>query len=128
MEEHLGTGRRKKAVASVRIRQGKGDITVNKRPFNEYFPLEVQQDTVLSPFKVIGDNKKYDLIVKTSGGGINGQVIALRLAIARALVTIDEGLQGSFKELGYLTRDPRRRERKKYGQPGARKKFQFAKR
>jgi small subunit ribosomal protein S9 len=128
MEEYLGTGRRKKAVASVRMRRGKGEIVVNNRKMEEYFPIAEQQGAVLAPFKLIGDNKGFDLLVKTSGGGINGQSIALRLAIARALSKLDEKLQPELKELGYLTRDPRRREREKYGQPGARKRFQFAKR
>ena len=128
MEEYLGTGRRKKAVASVRMRRGKGEVVVNNRKMEEYFPLEEQQNAVLAPFKLIGDHKGFDLLVRTSGGGINGQAIALRLAIARALFKLDEKLQPELKELGYLTRDPRRRERKKYGQPGARKRFQFAKR
>lgn len=128
IKETLGTGRRKTAVASVRIRRGNGIIDVNGRLLEEYFPLQIQRDTILSPLQKFGDVSKVDLIIRVKGGGIEGQVIATRLGISRALVQEDETLRGELKSLGYLTRDPRKRERKKYGRAGARKRFQFSKR
>ena len=128
IKEFIGVGRRKKAVASVRVRKGKGTIGINGRKFEEYFPLAFQRDTILSPLAKFELNDKYDLIVRAKGGGIQAQVIAIRLGIARALVQENEDYRGSFKELGYLTRDPRKKERKKYGLAGARKSFQFSKR
>lgn len=129
MKEYIGIGRRKTAVASVRLRTGgSGKIRVNGKEMNEYFPLMEQQEAILAPlvmFNVVGD---YDLVVRVSGGGISGQMIAMRLGISRALVGQDEDKRGSLKEKGFLTRDPRKRERKKYGLAGARKRFQFSKR
>jgi len=128
VKELIGIGRRKKAVASVRIRKGKGNIDINGKKFEEYFPLSFQRDTILSPLTKFELTGKYDLIVRAKGGGIQAQAIATRLGIARALVLENEDYRGSFKELGYLTRDPRKKERKKYGLAGARKSFQFSKR
>ena len=128
MEEKVATGRRKTAVASVRLRKGSGKVDVNGRKFEEYFPLSLQRETVLSPFKELGGNKSHDMIIRVKGGGIEGQVIATRLGIARALVQENETLQPQFKDLGFLTRDSRMKERKKYGRAGARKRFQFSKR
>jgi small subunit ribosomal protein S9 len=129
VDEQLGTGRRKRATASVRMRPGHGRIEVNGRPFETYFPLELQRQLILSPLVKLQVNAdQYDLIVRVKGGGIEGQAIATRLGIARALVETDANHRHTLKELGYLTRDPRRRERKKYGQPGARKRGQFSKR
>lgn len=128
MKEFIGIGRRKTAVAAVRIRKGKGKIDINGRNFEEYFPLPFQRDIVLSPLSKLDLNGKYDLIIRAKGGGIEGQVVAARLGIARALVKENEDYRGQFKELGYLTRDPRKKERKKYGLAGARKGFQFSKR
>ncbi|NGX52540.1 MAG: 30S ribosomal protein S9 [Candidatus Anoxychlamydiales bacterium] len=128
IKEFIGIGRRKTAVASVRVRKGKGKIDINGKKLEEYFPLAFQRDTILSPltkFELIG---KYDLIVRAKGGGTQAQAIATRLGIARALVLENEEYRGSLKELGYLTRDPRKKERKKYGLAGARKSFQFSKR
>lgn len=127
-EDTVAVGRRKTAVASVRLRPGTGKVNVNGRDLKDYFPIEVQQKTVLSPFQKIGGLKNFDLIVRVSGGGIEGQVIATRLGIARALVSTNEQLRHDLKSCGYLTRDPRKRERKKYGLAGARKRFQFSKR
>lgn len=128
-KEYLGTGRRKTAVSSVRLRPGTGKINVNGRAFEEYFPLEIQRKTILSPVeKFFSSNDKYDLIVRVNGGGIQGQVIATRLGLSRALCQEDEQRKQDLKPLGYLTRDPRKRERKKYGRAGARKRFQFSKR
>ena len=128
MKEHIGTGRRKTAVASVRLRSGSGKIDVNGKDFDVYFPLELQRKTILAPLEKLGTNGQYDLIIRVKGGGIEGQVIAARLGIARALVEQNDQVKPDLKEDGYLTRDSRRRERKKYGHAGARKRFQFSKR
>ncbi|MBS0629210.1 MAG: 30S ribosomal protein S9 [Verrucomicrobia bacterium] len=129
MQEYIGTGRRKTSVSAVRLRaNGTGQIEVNGRKMEEYFPLEIQRDTILSPLKKFNLEQKYDIIIRLKGGGIQGQVIATRLGISRALVSQDETRRPDLKELGYLTRDPRKRERKKYGLAGARKRFQFSKR
>ena len=127
-KEFLGTGRRKTAVASVRLKPGSGKIDVNGRTMEEYFPLELQRRTVLSPLTKFSHADKYDIIIRVKGGGIQGQVIASRLGISRALVGEDEGRRHDLKVLGYLTRDSRKKERKKYGLAGARKRFQFSKR
>lgn len=126
--EIVAIGRRKTAVASVRLRKGTGVVKVNGREMDEYFPLELQRKNILSPFAKLGGNKKYDMVIRVAGGGVEGQSIAVRLGIARALVEQDESMRPELKALGYLTRDPRKRERKKYGRAGARKRFQFSKR
>jgi small subunit ribosomal protein S9 len=126
--EFLGTGRRKTAVARVRLATGSGKITVNGRAFDTYFPLETLRATVSQPLTVTGTSDKLDVRVNVTGGGPNGQAGAVRHGIARALLQFDANLRSSLKKEGFLTRDPRRRERKKYGQPGARKRFQFSKR
>ncbi|MDB6081714.1 MAG: rpsI [Chlamydiia bacterium] len=128
MEENVGTGRRKTAVASVRLRSGKGKIDVNGRAFTEYFPLEIQQLMILAPLAKIGTQGSYDILVRVRGGGIEAQAEAIRLGVARALVQGNETLKHTLKEEGFLTRDSRKKERKKYGQPGARKRYQFSKR
>lgn len=129
MEEFIGTGRRKTSVSSVRLRpNGSGKIDINGRNIEEYFPLEIQRETILSPLKKFDLTGKYDIIIRLKGGGIQGQMIATRLGISRALVLQDETRRPDLKDLGFLTRDPRKRERKKYGLAGARKRFQFSKR
>ena len=128
IKETIGIGRRKTAVASVRMRKGNGIIDINGQTLNEYFTLGIQRDTVLSPLKKFSNPEKYDLIIRIKGGGIEAQAIATRLGISRALVQENEELRPELKSLGYLTRDPRKRERKKYGLKGARKRFQFSKR
>lgn len=128
MEEYVATGRRKTAVSSVRVRPGSGKIDINGRTFEEYFPLEIQRRTILSPFEKMNGNGRYDMIIRVKGGGVEGQVIASRLGIARALLMIDENLHQDFKAQGFLTRDARKKERKKYGHAKARKRFQFSKR
>jgi small subunit ribosomal protein S9 len=128
IEETLATGRRKCAVSSIRVRHGTGKIDVNGREFEEYFPLEIQRAMILAPLKMIDAEKKFDLIIRVNGGGIEGQVIASRLGITRALVKLNENLRHDFKVEGFLTRDPRKKERKKYGHKKARKSFQFSKR
>ena len=126
--EFLGTGRRKTAVARVRLATGSGKITVNRRAFENYFPLETLRATVVQPLTVAGALEKFDVRVNVAGGGPNGQADAVRHGISRALMKFDANLRPPLKAEGLLTRDPRMRERKKYGQPGARKRFQFSKR
>lgn len=128
MEEFIATGRRKTAVSSVRIRPGAGNIDINGRKFEEYFPLEIQRRAILAPFEKLNGNGRYDMIIRVKGGGVEGQVIASRLGIARALLQVDESLHPDFKSQGFLTRDARKKERKKYGRAKARKRFQFSKR
>ena len=126
--EYLGTGRRKTAVARVRLASGTGKITVNGREFENYFPLETLRGVVSQPLTVTGTTEKLDVRVNVTGGGPNGQAGAVRHGIARALLQFDANLRPALKADGLLTRDSRRRERKKYGQPGARKRYQFSKR
>jgi small subunit ribosomal protein S9 len=126
--EFLGTGRRKTSVARVRLATGTGKITVNGRPVENYFLLDTQRSNVTQPLTVTGTADKLDVTVNVSGGGPNGQAGATRHGIARALLKFDANLRPQLKAEGLLTRDPRDRERKKYGQPGARKRFQFSKR
>lgn len=128
LEETLATGRRKTAVASIRLRSGNGTIDINGRKLEEYFPLEIQRKTVFAPFEKLGGHNRYDMIIRVKGGGIEAQAIAIRLGLARALVENDEALRHDFKTHGFLTRDSRKKERKKYGRAGARKRFQFSKR
>jgi len=126
--EFLGTGRRKTSVARVRLATGSGKITVNGRAFDNYFPLETLRATVSGPLTVTGTTDKLDVKVNVTGGGPNGQAGAVRHGIARALLEFDVNLRPALKAEGFLTRDSRAKERKKYGQPGARKRFQFSKR
>ncbi|MBL1280596.1 MAG: 30S ribosomal protein S9 [Fluviicola sp.] len=121
-------GRRKTAVARVYMSKGKGKFTINKRDFKEFFPTAVLQAKILQPFQLTDTEGKYDLNVNVAGGGINGQVEAIRLGISRALVVVSEDNKTLLKAEGLMTRDPRMVERKKPGQPKARKKFQFSKR
>jgi small subunit ribosomal protein S9 len=126
--EFLGTGRRKTAVARVRLASGSGKITVNGRAFEVYFPLDTLRSTASQPLTVTATGDKLDVRVNVAGGGPNGQAGAVRHGISRALLKFDAALRPALKAEGFLTRDPRMRERKKYGQPGARKRFQFSKR
>jgi small subunit ribosomal protein S9 len=128
LAEFLGTGRRKTSIARVRISNGVGGIIVNGKPFEEYCNQEVTQKTVLSPLKVSSMEGKVNVRINVFGGGVLGQAGAIRLGIARALCEMDIGLRAALKKAGYLTRDGRKKERKKPGQPGARKRFQFSKR
>jgi len=123
-QEFLGTGRRKTAVARVRLAAGAGKITVNGRAFEVYFPTETLRGVVMAPLARTETASKYDVAVNVTGGGPAGQAGATRHGIARALLEVDVNLKAD----GFLTRDPRMKERKKYGQPGARKRFQFSKR
>jgi small subunit ribosomal protein S9 len=121
-------GRRKESTARVRLVEGTGKVRVNKRAFEEYFPRETHRIVVMKPLDVTGTFGKYDVIATVSGGGISGQAGALKHGIARALVEIDASSRTALKKGGFLTRDPRAKERKKYGQKRARKRFQFSKR
>lgn len=124
----IGTGRRKTAVARVYIREGNGKITVNGKDVNDYFATAEQVQVVRQPLMVTSSENKYDLLINVVGGGLNGQAGACLHGIARALTQVDQANYASLKANGYLTRDPRMVERKKYGQRGARRKFQFSKR
>jgi len=121
-------GRRKTAVARIYMSEGNGQITVNKRDYKDYFPTGTLQYVVEQPFLITENMGKYDIKVNLDGGGIKGQAEALRLAISRALVKIDEEYRPALKKEGLMRRDPRMVERKKPGQPKARKRFQFSKR
>ena len=121
-------GRRKSAVARIYVSEGKGNITINKRDYKEYFPAETLQYIVLQPLNLLEVSEKYDIKVNLDGGGPKGQAEALRLAITRALMEIDAESRPQLKAAGFVTRDPREVERKKPGQPKARKRFQFSKR
>jgi small subunit ribosomal protein S9 len=122
------TGRRKSAVARVRVKAGTGEIEINKKPFKDYFPTIDMQNSVLGPMRSVEGEAKWDVIVNVGGGGPLGQAGAVRLGIARALKKLDETAEHALREGGFLTRDPRMKERKKPGQKGARGKFQFSKR
>jgi small subunit ribosomal protein S9 len=122
------TGRRKRAVARVRLRDGNGTITVNKRPLNEYFPSETHQMIVTEPLRLTTTAETYDVDVTMDGGGVTGQAGALRLGIARALAELDPELRTPLKRAGFLTRDAREKESKKYGLKKARKAPQYSKR
>jgi small subunit ribosomal protein S9 len=126
--DFLGTGRRKTSVARVRLSSGSGKVTVNGRAFETYFPTDTLRMTVTQPLTVTGTADKYDVRVNVAGGGPVGQAGAVRHGIARALLVVDANFRAPLKAEGLLTRDPRMKERKKYGQPGARKRFQFSKR
>jgi len=128
VQQFYGTGRRKTSVARVYLRPGQGVITVNKRPFDDYFPRETLRLRVVQPLELTGTAGQFDVKVNVAGGGLSGQAGAVRHGIARALLAYNDKLRPQLKRAGLLTRDPRMKERKKYGQPGARKRFQFSKR
>ena len=128
MVQNLGTGRRKSAVARVFLRPGNGKITVNGREAEAYFTTQSARTMIKQPLLATETLDKFDVLVTTMGGGSTGQAAAVRLGIARALCEFNIELRGKLKSLGLLTRDPRAHERKKYGQKGARKRFQFSKR
>jgi small subunit ribosomal protein S9 len=123
-----GTGRRKSSVARVRIKPGDGKLVINKKQLDVYFKRDQDRKAVLAPLKAVDAEKTFDIYINVRGGGTTGQRGAAVLGIARALKNYDEGFLHALREGGYLTRDPRMVERKKPGQPGARKKFQFSKR
>lgn len=125
---YIGTGRRKSSVARVRLTPGKGSILVNGRDFKDYLCRDTLATIVTQPLNTIEATDTYDISVNVNGGGLTGQAGAIRLGIARALLQVDSDFRPSLKAAGFLTRDARKVERKKYGQPGARKRFQFSKR
>ena len=128
MTDKIYIGRRKTSVARVILRNGNGKVTVNKREFEKAFPQFTNRDDILAPLKLTETDEKYDVFVNVNGGGTTGQAQAIRLGIARALIDINPDFRPKLKIEGYLTRDPRMVERKKYEQPKARKRFQFSKR
>ena len=126
--QYIATGRRKRSIARVRMIEGNGTITVNKQPFAEYFNRESHRLVIMQPIELVKLPVKYDIYAKVEGGGGSGQAGAMKLGIARALVKIQESLKSPLKKAKFLTRDPRARERKKYGRKRARRRFQFTKR
>ena len=126
--KHLGTGRRKTAIARVRLAAGTGKILVNGRPFENYFPMESLRVVAAQPLTVTGSTDKFDAHISVSGGGPTGQAGAVVLGVARAIKLANNEFDGALRDGGYLTRDSRMKERKKYGQRGARRRFQFSKR
>ncbi len=126
--QYYGTGRRKTAVARVYLRPGSGNISVNRRDFDEFFPNQVLKMVIRQPLLLTETADKFDILVNVQGGGSTGQAGAIRHGIARALLEYNAELRPRLKAAGFLTRDPRKVERKKYGQPKARKRFQFSKR
>ena len=122
------TGRRKNAIARVNLAEGNGTITINGRAFEDYFPTVTLQNQVLAPMTVTGTSQSFDIVAKTTGGGVTGQMGAIRLGLSRALILANPENRPVLKQNGFLTRDPRMKERKKSGRPGARKRFQFSKR
>ena len=127
-DEFIATGRRKSSVARIRMTPGSGKIDINGRSFEDYFPTTPLQNAVRQPLQTAKAVNTYDLSINATGGGVTGQAGAVRLAISRALLQVDANLRGTLKAEGLLRRDPRMKERKKSGQPGARKRFQFSKR
>jgi small subunit ribosomal protein S9 len=125
---YYGTGKRKTSVARVFLRPGKGQIQVNGRPLEEYFPNDTLKMVVKQPLQLTETSDKFDVSANVRGGGLTGQAWATRLGVSRALCDFNLELRGRLKKAGFLTRDARIKERKKYGQPGARKRFQFSKR
>jgi small subunit ribosomal protein S9 len=125
---YIATGRRKSSIAQVSIAPGTGKITVNKKPVDSYFPRETLRMIIRQPVELVGATGKHDITVKVLGGGLTGQAGAIRHGISRVLIKMDADLRGKLKKEGFLTRDPREKERKKYGLKGARKRFQFSKR
>jgi small subunit ribosomal protein S9 len=126
--QYRGTGRRKTSRARVILRPGEGQVRVNRRPFENYFPSEQLRREVQEPLVITETSGKFNVLIVAAGGGIHGQAGAARLGIARALIAFDPELRSRLRQGGFLTRDPRAKERKKYGQKGARKRFQYSKR
>ncbi len=128
IQQYYGTGRRKSSVARVYLRPGEGKITVNRREFENYFPNEALRMIINQPLRLTETAEKFDILVNVCGGGASGQAGAVRHGITRALLKFNIDLRPSLKKAGFITRDPRQKERKKYGQKGARARFQFSKR
>ena len=128
LAKYIALGRRKESTARVRMEPGTGEIIINNRPFEKYFLRETDRIIVKQPLAVTESANKFNILARLTGGGLTGQAGALRLGIARALLLVDPNFKEIFRKNGYLTRDPRMKERKKYGQKGARKRFQWTKR
>lgn len=128
MIQYYGTGKRKNAIARIYLRPGKGNITVNSRVINDYFPTEILRMMVRQPLLLTDTENKFDILINVCGGGISGQAGAVRHGISKALVDYNRELRQRLKKNGFLTRDSRVKERKKYGQRGARARYQFSKR
>ncbi|MDD5422992.1 MAG: 30S ribosomal protein S9 [Candidatus Omnitrophota bacterium] len=126
--QFCATGRRKNSIARVRVMAGEGKITVNKRPFNDYFPRETHRLIIMQPLELVKLETKIDVFANVNGGGLSGQAGAVKQGIARALVMMDQAVKPPIKKAGFLTRDSRMRERKKYGRKRARRRFQYTKR
>jgi small subunit ribosomal protein S9 len=126
--QYYGTGRRKTSTARVYLRPGGGAVTVNRKPFDSYFPNETHRMIIRQPLNLTETTSKFDVLVNVAGGGPSGQAGAIRHGITRALMEYNADLRPALKQAGLVTRDPRIKERKKYGQKGARKRFQFSKR
>jgi len=127
-QRYYATGKRKSAIARVYMKAGSGNIVVNKRNYDEYFDRPSLKMIIKQPFEITGKKDQFDLFINVSGGGVAGQAGAVKHGISKALLEYDAELRGILKKAGFLTRDARIKERKKYGQPGARKRFQFSKR
>ena len=125
---YYATGKRKTAIAKTWMTPGTGNISINGRAIEDYFPMETAKEILMQPLLLTNNAQSYDIKVKVIGGGVSGQAGAIRHGITKALVLIDPDLRAPLKKAGFVKRDPRRKERKKYGQPGARKRFQFSKR
>ncbi|MBW2335666.1 MAG: 30S ribosomal protein S9 [Deltaproteobacteria bacterium] len=125
---YYATGKRKTAIARTWIKPGSGEITINNRPVENYFPIEVTRDEMIQPFKITNTLGSYDVRATVVGGGVAGQAGAVRHGITRALVSVNPDFRLTLKKAGFIKRDPRVKERKKYGQKGARARFQFSKR
>jgi small subunit ribosomal protein S9 len=126
--QHYGTGKRKGSIARVYLRPGAGQIKINDRSFEDYFQSDSLKMVVKQPLQLTESSEKFDIYANIRGGGLTGQAWAMRLGISRALCEFNQELRGKLKQAGFLTRDARVKERKKYGQPGARKRFQYSKR
>ncbi len=128
VKSYYATGKRKTSIARVWMKEGNGVFVVNKRNFDDYFTLEILKGIIQQPLDIAGKKDKFDFYINVRGGGISGQAGAIRHGISKALIGYDEELKAALKKAGFLTRDARVKERKKYGQPGARKRFQYSKR
>ncbi len=125
---HYATGRRKKSVARVWLKPGKGEFSVNERPLDNYFPIETSRINIKAPLVITNTTERFDIMATVAGGGTTGQAEAIRHGISKALATLDPELRKPLKKAGFITRDPRAKERKKYGQKAARARFQYSKR
>jgi small subunit ribosomal protein S9 len=128
LQQYYATGMRKTSVARVWVRPGDGEVTINRKPFDRYLTRQADRAMVLEPLKITNSMNKYNVVVNVKGGGVSGQTGAMRHGISRALVEANPQFRDILKKEGLLTRDPRMKERKKYGQPGARARFQYSKR